>query len=86
MPTISCFFGIYIMMHVREHAPPHFHAEYHGQEALIHIQTGEVIKGVLPPSALRLVEQWRTLHVDELQRNWDGARQLIIPKKIPPLE
>jgi hypothetical protein len=28
MPEISRFLGIIIRMYIREHAPPHFHAEY----------------------------------------------------------
>ncbi len=86
MPTISIFYGIYILMHVREHEPPHFHAEYQGEEAQIAIQTGEIIKGKLHPQALWLIEKWRKLHVQELQQNWDNAKKLIIPKKIAPLE
>lgn len=39
MPEISRFYGIRITMYIgmREHPPPHFHAEYSGQEALIRI-------------------------------------------------
>lgn len=33
MPYVSFFFGIVIRMFYREHNPPHFHAEYQGQEA-----------------------------------------------------
>lgn len=33
MPTISVFFGIIIRMFYRDHNPPHFHAEYQGQNA-----------------------------------------------------
>jgi hypothetical protein len=30
---VSVFFGIVIRMFYREHGPPHFHAEHHGQRA-----------------------------------------------------
>jgi hypothetical protein len=33
MPTISVFFGIIVRMFYRDHNPPHFHAEYQGQNA-----------------------------------------------------
>ena len=47
MPTISHFFGILIHMCVRgEHNPPHFHALYAEHEALIDIQTLEVVGGL----------------------------------------
>lgn len=86
MPTISEFFGIFILMYVREHLPPHFHARYQGQEVQIRIDNGEIIKGTLSPRALRLIEEWRQLHVKELQDNWDRAMRRIMPKKIEPLE
>jgi hypothetical protein len=33
LPVISTFFGIVIRMYYQEHEPPHFHAEFHGQNA-----------------------------------------------------
>lgn len=58
MPTISLFFGILIRMHYRDHQPPHFHALYQGHEALVSIETGEVLQGRLPRTAARLVQEW----------------------------
>ena len=43
MPEISRFYGIVIKMFFDDHAPPHFHAQYSGQEALIDIRTFAVI-------------------------------------------
>jgi hypothetical protein len=40
MPEISRFFGILIKMFFADHAPPHFHAEYQGNKAVINIKTG----------------------------------------------
>jgi len=37
MPEISRFFGIVIKMFFDDHNPPHFHAEYSGDIALIDI-------------------------------------------------
>jgi hypothetical protein len=51
MPTISVFYGILIRMYWNDHAPPHFHAEYAGSEAIINIQTLEIIRGELPKGA-----------------------------------
>jgi hypothetical protein len=59
MPTLSMFYGIVIQMFWQEHPPPHFHALYAEHEALIDIQTLEVIKGSLPRRALALVLQGR---------------------------
>ena len=38
MPEISRFFGIVIRIFFNAHAPPHFHAVYGGDEALIEIE------------------------------------------------
>ncbi|MBE3065770.1 MAG: DUF4160 domain-containing protein [Spirochaetes bacterium] len=48
MPEISRFFGIVIEMFFLDHAPPHFHAEYAEHEALVTIETLEVLRGQLP--------------------------------------
>jgi len=58
MPTIAIFYGITIQMYWRDHAPPHIHAMYQGFEGLIVIESGRLIGGRLPPSALRMVRQW----------------------------
>jgi len=53
MPTISRFFGIIISMHPSDHPPPHFHAQYAEDEALIRVKaertpTGQNIPGFSP--------------------------------------
>jgi len=57
MPTIAIFFGLTVQMYWRDHPPAHIHVFYGGPEALIAIETGEVIGGHLPPAALRLVRE-----------------------------
>jgi hypothetical protein len=42
-------------MYFGDHPPPHFHARYSGDAAMIEIASGEVIAGSLPGRALRLV-------------------------------
>jgi hypothetical protein len=81
MPEISRFFGILIAMYYRDHPPPHFHAKYGGQEAIIAIETGEVLAGRLPPRALGLVEEWRELLLD-----WRPAEERQPLTRIAPLE
>lgn len=75
MPVVSRFFGIAIAFYWQDHVPPHFHAMYSGDEAMIQIRTGDVIGGFLPRRAASLVEEWRQQHVPELLDNWDRARQ-----------
>jgi len=44
-------------MYYEDHAPPHFHAIYGEFEAVIGIQTDEVLQGSLPRRALKLVKR-----------------------------
>jgi len=64
---------------------PHFHATYAGQTVVISIETGEVIAGVVPPRALRLVAEWLELHRDKLRLNWVRAREATPLVRIDPL-
>jgi hypothetical protein len=54
MPEISRFLGIVIRMFYRDHAPPHFHAEYGAYEITVEIETG-IVEGKFPKRALRAV-------------------------------
>lgn len=85
LPRISEFYEIVIEMFFADHPPPHFHARYSGEEALIVIETGEVYSGALPGRALRLIREWLGEHREELMANWDraGAQQPTEP--VPPL-
>jgi hypothetical protein len=68
MPEISRFFGIVIKMFFDDHNPPHFHAEYGGDVALIDIRTLAVFSGRLPPRVTGLVIEWATLHQQGFSR------------------
>lgn len=85
MPTISRFYGILIQMYFADHAPPHFHALYAEFEALIAIQTFELIRGELPPRAMALVLESAQQHRNELMRDWELCVQNQMPEKIRPL-
>lgn len=74
MPVLSIFFGIVIRMWHDDHPPAHIHAEYQGFEALIDIETGEVIKGNLPRKAKKIVKEWCLEHQQELMLNWQKAQ------------
>ncbi len=86
MPTISRFFGIIISMYHNDHGPPHFHATYSGTEALIAIESLDVLEGRLPSRVLALVLEWATEHKDELRENWRLARQQVPLRSIEPLK
>jgi len=85
MPELSRFYGIVIKMYFADHAPPHFHAEYGGAEAVLAIDTLAVIAGRLPPRALGLVVEWADQHRAELMADWERARALEPLERIAPL-
>jgi len=85
MPTLSTFYGILIQMFWNDHAPPHFHAIYSGEEVLIDIRTLDVIEGRLPRRALALVLEWAQEHRAELLEDWELCAHKQSPKKIAPL-
>ena len=51
MPTISYFYGIIIVMYLRnkEHNPPHIHAITQDFDAPFLVSTGELMEGEYPP-------------------------------------
>jgi hypothetical protein len=85
MPTISTFYGILIQMFWKDHAPPHFHALYAEDEALIDIRTLDVLEGRLARRALALVLEWAQEHRAELLEDWELCAHNQAPKQIRPL-
>lgn len=85
MPEISRFYGIVVFMLYRDHDPPHFHARYAGDEISVEIDSGEVT-GSMSRRALRMIEEWRATHCDELMANWNAARESRALKRIEPLD
>lgn len=84
-PEISRFFGVIITMNYNDHAPPHFHARYAGDQAIIEIETLRVLGGRLSPRVMGLVVEWALLHRDELLEDWRLARESAPLKRIAPL-
>jgi hypothetical protein len=67
MGTIYVENGIYYIIHMREHNPPHIHAVYGEYEAQVDIITREIIEGHLPNRQLQRVQAW--LNDEERQEN-----------------
>jgi hypothetical protein len=86
MPEISRFFGIVIKMFFDDHQPPHFHAEYGDDLALIDVCNLSIFAGRLPPRVMGLVIEWASLHREELLADWERAQALQELQKIAPLE
>ena len=86
MPEVSRFYGILIRFYFRDHPPSHFHAIYGEHEALIEIETGAIYQGDLPKTAYKLVDGWRSIHLQELRENWNRSRERRPLLPIAPLE
>ena len=79
MPTICHFYGITIVMYLRnkEHNPPHVHAITQDFDAPFLIATGEIMEGEFPPKAKELVKEYQK----ELEEMWETETY----RKLPPL-
>jgi hypothetical protein len=85
MPEICRFFGIIIAVFYEDHPPPH-HVRYGGQQAIIAIDTLQLLEGRLSPRVLGLVVEWAMMHRADLARAWDQARRRVPIDSIAPLE
>jgi len=86
VPEICRFFGIIITMYYNDPPPPHFHARYGSDRAIIDIQTLQVLGGRLGPRVMGLVVEWALRHRDELLEDWRLARESAPLNRIAPLE
>lgn len=66
--------------------PPHFHAIYGDEEALVGIEDLRLLRGRLPRRAWLMVREWAYEHRHELLRDWDLAHSGRAPLPIAPLD
>ncbi len=83
MPEICRFKGIIIRMYYQlsEHNPPHLHVVHGSNEAVVSIEDGNIIDGLLPARVLSTVRKWIHIHNDELLDMWKTQEF----RKLPPL-
>jgi hypothetical protein len=86
MPIVSRFYGIVVRMYYNDHNPPHFHAEYGSSEALISIDSADILAGALPNRAASLAAEWARKRRVELLLNWNRLRDREPPFPIDPLD
>jgi hypothetical protein len=86
MPEVSRFFGIVISLNYNDHQPPHFHARYGDDRAILAIDSVTVLAGGLSPRVLGLVTEWAITHRAELRQDWNLARLQLPLNRIAPLE
>lgn len=84
MPAISMFYGIVIHLYYQDHMPPHFHARYQGEEACFTFD-GELLEGSFPNKQSKLVAAWAVLNSEDLEANWELARNKQELFRIKPL-
>lgn len=84
MPTVSYFYGIIIVMYLRdkEHNPPHIHAITQEYDAPFLIETGEIVEGIFPRKAQILVKEFIKKYQKELMEMWETEKYF----KLPPLQ
>jgi hypothetical protein len=67
------FYGIIIYMYAldtKQHHLPHIHVEYQGMEAVISIQSGDIIVGEIATNKMKLLQAWIEIHREELMADW----------------
>ena len=84
MPTIAHFYGIIIVMYLRdkEHNPPHVHAITQEYDAPFLLKTGELIEGEFPKKAASMVKEFILINQKELEDMWESG----VYRKLPPLD
>src|SRR5207245_9294959 len=85
IPRLSAIYGIAIFMCWDDHEPPHSRAIYAQHEALSVLDDRSLLRGSLPPRALRLVRTWHRLHQEELESAWEQTKAGQPPATIEPL-
>ena len=55
----------------KEHNPPHIHAIYGEYEATFVVADGSLLKGEFPSKGTALVQEFISLHREELANMWD---------------
>ncbi|MFI3173571.1 MAG: DUF4160 domain-containing protein [Bacillota bacterium] len=71
MPIICMLEGIKIEMYFDDHNPPHFHATYGDDKAIVSITEATIMQGKLPIKKLKILLGWTVLHEDELMDMWN---------------
>ena len=82
MPAIASFYGIIIMMFLRdkEHNPPHIHAFYAEYKATFDISTGEILyDDDFPRTGKKLVKKFILKYKKELIEMWNTGIYYSLP-------
>jgi Domain of unknown function (DUF4160) len=83
MAVVARVDGIKIQFYHDEHPPTYFHAQFAEHEAMIGIDTLQVLKGYLPRPQLRKVVAWARPRKPLLLEAWRACLADRNPGKIP---
>lgn len=77
MPTLFRYFALRVAMNPRgnEHNPPHVHAYYKEDEAIVDVNTGEVIEGYIPSVQLGITKRFIEENREKLLTLWEMKPQ-----------
>ena len=70
MPRLISIDGVDISMYFRDHAPPHVHAYFGDEEALITIRDGLLYEGSLPAAKLVVAQSYVQGNTEQLLARW----------------
>jgi hypothetical protein len=70
MPIISIFYALF---DDKQHHVPHIRVQYGEESAIVAIPSGEVVKGSIRSSLMKLIQAWIEIHQEELMANWKRA-------------
>ena len=84
MLEICRFYGIIVRMFSidNDHPPKHIHIKYAEYEAVMELESLNIVDGSLPKRARMLAREWAEIHQGELKEMWDTQNF----HKIEPLE
>lgn len=70
MPTIARLGKLLIQVYANDHNPPHFHAVTADEEALIRIDTLEILQGLISRRSYRAACEWASANRNVLEAEW----------------
>lgn len=81
MPRIANVEGVSIYIYADDHPPPHVHARMAGEDMMVDIVSGHVLRGDIPPAKKQAVLTWVGKHASELLDAWYALQAGRLPRR-----
>lgn len=75
MPRVAEINGVLIAMYFRDHNPPHVHVKVGGDDAVVAIADGAVLKGAVSAQALATAQAFIANNRAELLARWNAYQK-----------